>query len=109
MSTLMVVARLHPLKQRQIVRRDIAVKMVVYMSTQVVERPQELKPLGRMSRMFLLVVNVALHISANAFNTAQKTPSLFSLIFQLHHPRFTPLQLQTHLNEQGFNRDARNA
>jgi len=79
--------------------------MVVYMSTQVVEILKELKTIAGDEPYVFVGRQRGTHISANAFNTAQKSALALTDIpnFTIHDLRRTA---STHLNEQGFNRDA---
>ena len=80
-------------------------EMLVYMSTQVVEILKELKTIAGDEPYVFVGRQRGTHISANAFNTAQKTALALTDIpnFTIHDLRRTA---STHLNEQGFNRDA---
>ena len=80
-------------------------EMVVYMSTQVAEILKELKTIAGDEPYVFVGRQRGTHISANAFNTAQKTALALTDIpnFTIHDLRRTA---STHLNEQGFNRDA---
>jgi integrase len=80
-------------------------EMVVYMSTQVVEILKELKTIAGDEPYVFVGRQRGTHISANAFNTAQKNALALTDIpnFTIHDLRRTA---STHLNEQGFNRDA---
>ena len=80
-------------------------EMVVYMSSQVIEILKELKTIAGDEPYVFVGRQRGTHISANAFNTAQKTALALTDIpnFTIHDLRRTA---STHLNEQGFNRDA---
>ena len=80
-------------------------EMVVYMSTQVAEILKELKTIAGDEPYVFVGRQRGTHISANAFNTAQKNALALTDIpnFTIHDLRRTA---STHLNEQGFNRDA---
>ena len=80
-------------------------EMVVYMSSQVIEIFKELKTIAGDEPYVFVGRQRGTHISANAFNTAQKTALALTDIpnFTIHDLRRTA---STHLNEQGFNRDA---
>ena len=80
-------------------------EMVVYMSAQVAEILKELKTIAGDEPYVFVGRQRGTHISANAFNTAQKTALALTDIpnFTIHDLRRTA---STHLNEQGFNRDA---
>ncbi|WP_171253855.1 tyrosine-type recombinase/integrase [Acinetobacter venetianus] len=80
-------------------------EMLVYMSTQVVEILKELKTIAGDEPYVFVGRKRGTHISHNAFNTAQKSALLLTDIpdFTVHDLRRTA---STHLNEQGFNRDA---
>ena len=80
-------------------------EMVVYMSSQVIEIFKELKTIAGDEPYVFVGRQRGTHISANAFNTAQKTALALTDIpnFTIHDLRRTA---STHLNEQGFNADA---
>lgn len=80
-------------------------EMLVYMSTQVVEILKELKTIAGDEPYVFVGRKRGTHISHNAFNTAQKAALALTDIpnFTIHDLRRTA---STHLNEQGFNRDA---
>jgi integrase len=80
-------------------------EMVVYMSSQVIEIFKELKTIAGGEPYVFVGRQRGTHISANAFNTAQKNALALTDIpnFTIHDLRRTA---STHLNEQGFNRDA---
>lgn len=80
-------------------------EMVVYMSSQVIEIFKELKTIAADEPYVFVGRQRGTHISANAFNTAQKTALALTDIpnFTIHDLRRTA---STHLNEQGFNADA---
>lgn len=80
-------------------------EMVVYMSNQVVDILKELKTIAGNEPFVFVGRKRGTHISHNAFNTAQKAALALTDIpnFTIHDLRRTA---STHLNEQGFNRDA---
>lgn len=80
-------------------------EMVVYMSTQVVEILKELKTIAGDEPYVFVGRQRGTRISANAFNTAQKSALALTDIpnFTIHDLRRTASTL---LNERGFNRDA---
>lgn len=80
-------------------------EMLVYMSNQVVEILKELKTIAGDEPYVFVGRKRGTHISHNAFNTAQKNALALTDIpnFTIHDLRRTA---STHLNEQGFNRDA---
>lgn len=80
-------------------------EMLVYMSNQVVEILKELKTIAGDEPYVFVGRKRGTHISHNAFNTAQKSALALTDIpnFTIHDLRRTA---STHLNEQGFNRDA---
>lgn len=80
-------------------------EMVVYMSDQVMEIFKELKAIAGNEPYVFVGRKRGTHISHNAFNTAQKAALALTDIpnFTIHDLRRTA---STHLNEQGFNRDA---
>lgn len=80
-------------------------EMVVYMSDQIVEILKELKVIAGNEPYVFVGRKAGTHISHNAFNTAQKSALALTNIpdFTIHDLRRTA---STHLNEQGFNRDA---
>ena len=80
-------------------------EMVVYMSDQMIEILKELKTIAGDEPYIFVGRKTGTHISHNAFNESQKNAlKLTSLAdFTIHDLRRTA---STHLNEQGFNRDA---
>ncbi|ATO19115.1 hypothetical protein BS636_05275 [Acinetobacter sp. LoGeW2-3] len=80
-------------------------KMIVYMSDQVIEILKELKTIARDEPYVFVGRKRGTHVSHNVLNTAQKTAIRFTDVphFTIHDLRRTA---STHLNEQGFNRDA---
>ena len=80
-------------------------EMVVYMSAQVAEILKELKTIAGDEPYVFVGRQRGTHISANAFNTAQKNALALTDIpnFTIHDLRRTASTL---LNEQGFNSDA---
>lgn len=80
-------------------------EMVVYMSDQIIEILKELKTIAGDEPFVFVGRQRGTHISHNAFNTAQKSALALTDIpdFTIHDLRRTA---STHLNEQGFNRDA---
>lgn len=80
-------------------------EMVVYMSDQIIEILKELKTIAGDEPYVFVGRKSGTHISHNAFNTAQKSALALTDIpdFTIHDLRRTA---STHLNEQGFNRDA---
>lgn len=80
-------------------------EMVVYMSDQIIEILKELKTIAGDEPFVFVGRKCGTHISHNAFNTAQKSALALTDIpdFTIHDLRRTA---STHLNEQGFNRDA---
>lgn len=80
-------------------------EMVVYMSDQVIEIFKKLKTIAGDEPYVFVGRKSGTHISHNAFNTAQKAALALTDIpnFTVHDLRRTA---STHLNEQGFNRDA---
>lgn len=79
--------------------------MLVYMSTQMIEILKELKTIAGDGPYVFVGRKRGTHISHNPFNTAQKAALALTDIpnFTIHDLRRTA---STHLNEQGFNRDA---
>ena len=80
-------------------------EMIVYMSDQVIEIFRELKEIAGNEPFVFVGRKSGTYISHNAFNTAQKSALALTDIpdFTIHDLRRTA---STHLNEQGFNRDA---
>lgn len=80
-------------------------EMVVYMSDQIIKILKELKTIAGDEPYVFVGRKPGTHISHNAFNTAQKSALALTTIpdFTIHDLRRTA---STHLNEQGFNRDA---
>jgi len=80
-------------------------EMIVYMSDQIIEILKDLKTIAGDESFVFVGRKRGTHISHNAFNTAQKTALALTDIpdFTIHDLRRTA---STHLNEQGFNRDA---
>lgn len=80
-------------------------KMIVYMSDQVIEILKELKTIAGDEPYVFVGRKRGTHVSHNVLNTAQKTAIRFTDVphFTIHDLRRTA---STHLNEQGFNRDA---
>lgn len=80
-------------------------EMVVYMSEQIIEILKELKSIAGDEPYVFVGRQKGTHISHNALNTAQKSALALTDIpdFTIHDLRRTA---STHLNEQGFNRDA---
>ncbi|WP_296284772.1 tyrosine-type recombinase/integrase [uncultured Acinetobacter sp.] len=80
-------------------------EMVVYMSDQIIEILKELKTIAGDQPYVFVGRKSGTHFSHNAFNTSQKNALRLTDIpdFTIHDLRRTA---STHLNEQGFNRDA---
>lgn len=80
-------------------------EMVVYMSDQIIEILKELKTIAGDEPYVFVGRKSGTHFSHNAFNTSQKNALRLTDIpdFTIHDLRRTA---STHLNEQGFNRDA---
>ncbi|MHA3098802.1 tyrosine-type recombinase/integrase [Acinetobacter brisouii] len=80
-------------------------EMVVYLSNQMIEILKELQVIAGNEPYVFVGRQRGTHISHNAFNTAQKAALALTNIpdFTIHDLRRTA---STHLNEQGFNRDA---
>ncbi|RZG71409.1 DUF4102 domain-containing protein [Acinetobacter wuhouensis] len=80
-------------------------EMVVYMSDQIIEILKELKTIAGNEPYVFVGRQSGTHFSHNAFNTSQKNALRLTDIpdFTIHDLRRTA---STHLNEQGFNRDA---
>lgn len=80
-------------------------EMVVYLSSQMIELLEELKLIAGNEPYLFVGRKRGTHISHNAFNTAQKNALALTDLppFTIHDLRRTA---STHLNEQGFNRDA---
>ncbi|AVP33471.1 tyrosine-type recombinase/integrase [Acinetobacter indicus] len=80
-------------------------EMIVYMSDQIIDILKELKTIAGDEPYVFVGRKPGTHISHNAFNTAQKSALALTDIpdFTIHDLRRTA---STHLNEQGFNRDA---
>lgn len=80
-------------------------EMVVYMSDQIIEILKELKTIAVNEPYVFVGRKSGTHFSHNAFNTSQKSALRLTDIpdFTIHDLRRTA---STHLNEQGFNRDA---
>lgn len=80
-------------------------EMIVYMSDQIIEILKELKSIAGDEPFVFVGRKRGTYVSHNAFNTAQKTALALTDIphFTIHDLRRTA---STHLNEQGFNRDA---
>lgn len=80
-------------------------EMLVYLSDQMIEILRELQAIAGNEPYVFVGRQRGTHISHNAFNTAQKTALALTNIpnFTIHDLRRTA---STHLNEQGFNRDA---
>lgn len=80
-------------------------EMLVYLSDQMIEILRELQAIAGNEPYVFVGRQRGTHISHNAFNTAQKAALALTNIpnFTIHDLRRTA---STHLNEQGFNRDA---
>ena len=80
-------------------------EMVVYMSDQIIEILKELKTIAGNEPYVFVGRRSGTHISHNAFNESQKNALKLTDLadFTIHDLRRTA---STHLNEQGFNRDA---
>lgn len=80
-------------------------EMLVYLSDQMIEILRELQAIAGNEPYVFVGRQRGTHISHNAFNTAQKNALALTNIpnFTIHDLRRTA---STHLNEQGFNRDA---
>lgn len=80
-------------------------EMVVYMSDQIIEILKELKTIAGNEPYVFVGRKSGTHISHNAFNESQKNALKLTDLadFTIHDLRRTA---STHLNEQGFNRDA---
>ncbi len=80
-------------------------EMIVYMSDQIIEILKELKTIAGDEPYVFVGRQSGTHFSHNAFNTSQKNALRLTDIpdFTIHDLRRTA---STHLNEQGFNRDA---
>lgn len=80
-------------------------EMLVYLSDQMIEILRELQVIAGNEPYVFVGRQRGTHISHNAFNTAQKAALALTNIpnFTIHDLRRTA---STHLNEQGFNRDA---
>lgn len=80
-------------------------EMLVYLSDQMIEILRELQTIAGNEPYVFVGRQRGTHISHNAFNTAQKAALALTNIpnFTIHDLRRTA---STHLNEQGFNRDA---
>lgn len=80
-------------------------EMLVYLSDQMIEILRELQCIAGNEPYVFVGRQRGTHISHNAFNTAQKAALALTDIpnFTIHDLRRTA---STHLNEQGFNRDA---
>ena len=80
-------------------------EMVIYMSDQIIEILKELKTIAGNEPYVFVGRQSGTHISHNAFNESQKNALKLTDLadFTIHDLRRTA---STHLNEQGFNRDA---
>ena len=80
-------------------------EMIVYMSDQVIEIFKELKTIAGDEPYVFVGRKAGTYISHNAFNESQKNALKLTDLadFTIHDLRRTA---STHLNEQGFNRDA---
>ena len=80
-------------------------EMIVYMSDQIIEILKELKTIAGDEPYVFVGRQSGTYFSHNAFNTSQKNALRLTDIpdFTIHDLRRTA---STHLNEQGFNRDA---
>lgn len=80
-------------------------EMLVYLSDQMIEILRELQTIAGNEPYVFVGRQRGTYISHNAFNTAQKAALALTNIpnFTIHDLRRTA---STHLNEQGFNRDA---
>ena len=80
-------------------------EMVIYMSDQIIEILKELKTIAGTEPYVFVGRQSGTHISHNAFNESQKNALKLTDLadFTIHDLRRTA---STHLNEQGFNRDA---